>query len=560
MRSFALLSFCSLALVVAASSRAHATIYNVTSTAMTEAWDGRCTLVEAINAANYMVANHECSAGTGEDTINLGSGTFTTTWMFFVFNNLTINGAGTAKTIIAANFSVNQQDLLFSVNHTFVVNDLTIRNDTGPSSNFTSGIVGYDGAVVKSEDGLRVTGFTFAGIRTSNAYVDLRHAKIDNNTNFYPQAPWNNGGGISVISNDPLAGSAGIFLYDSAVISNRSSADGGGLYFGGNSGSQVHYDTFANNQAARGGGIFIGTVQGGYFESTHLSVGANTATVSGGGIEEHHQGSGLSIDSVIVANNTAPSDANLVRTSPFGQSTDSVWGSGVSATSLGCNSGWICAHNLYGADAKFGPLMTMGGKYYAMEVLPLLKSSPAIDYGADAGAMSTDQRGMPGNEDGDNSGAGAVDAGAFEKNLIWQSEADLQWTSSNDPVSIDNNAGYSGGQGRRLQASGAGDFITYVVPIPEAGTYDVTIRIKKTSNAGKFKVGTASSQNGTYTYFTPDQDGYSGSTTFPAAFTLGSRTFSTAQKYYVRFEVTGKNAVSTGYSIYTDYLKVNKTN
>jgi hypothetical protein len=73
-------------------------------------------------------------------------------------------------------------------------------------------------------------------------------------------------------------------------------------------------------------------------------------------------------------------------------------------------------------------------------------------------------------------------------------------------------------------------------------------------------VGTSSSMNGVY-----DESGfveqtcYSSATTFPAAISLGTRTFNSAGKYWVRFRVTAAGA-GGGRALHDDYVKIRKLN
>jgi hypothetical protein len=52
-----------------------------------------------------------------------------------------------------------------------------------------------------------------------------------------------------------------------------------------------------------------------------------------------------------------------------------------------------------------------------IEVLPLLTGSPALGFGASTQVEAFDQRGLPGDQDGDNDGASGVDAGGLRKEL-----------------------------------------------------------------------------------------------------------------------------------------------
>jgi hypothetical protein len=539
-------------------TRAHASSYTITTNAMTQAWDGACSLLEAINASNTFAADHECPAGTGVDDITLSGGTYTTTVPLAIINNVTISGSGLS--VIAANFASTQYDVLLSVGGQLTIDNVTVRNDTNNASVFTTGIGVWDNGSLTSHDRLRVTGFTWGGIYLQNASLNLDHGRIDHNTNLHPDPAWNHGAGIWVNNPDGTT-PHGVELLHSSIVFNQAAGNGGGLFFGASGGSHLDYNTYSNNSAARGGGLYIATNSPGYFESYHQTIGLNTASVSGGGVEEHHMGSELAFNSSVIANNTAPTGANMVRNGSGGISQDNIWGAGVTSASLGCTTTWTCTHNTFGADAKFGPTMTMGGVYYFQEMLPLLKGSPAVDFGTTSGNESQDARGMSGNQDGDNNGSTGVDAGAFEKNLVWQSEENLEFfSSSGDLVNIDVGTGYSGGLGRRLDANANNDYVKYVIPIAEAGTYDVTVKFKRASNGGKFFVGFASSQNGTYTELPSEQDCFSANTTFPAAVSLGSQTFNAAGKFYVRFRVSGQTAGSTGRVLFQDYVKVRKTN
>jgi hypothetical protein len=143
---------------------------------------------------------------------------------------------------------------------------------------------------------------------------------------------------------------------------------------------------------------------------------------------------------------------------------------------------------------------------------------------------------------------------------IWQAEDLSQWFSStSDLVNID--AGYPAGQlGRILSANATNDYVTYAVPIPEPGAWEVVVKFKQASNGGKFRVGTSSSSGGTYdeTGFA-EQTSYAASTTYPAPVTLqGTRTFTTAGNYWFRFRVTAAGA-GGGFNLYQDYIKVRKT-
>jgi hypothetical protein len=545
---------------------AHATSYVVTTTAMTSANDGACSLVEAVNASNTLTAQNECPAGTGNDEIALSGGTHLATASLRVERTLTISGSG--NTIIAAAFngkSATDLVIVANGNANLTIDNVTLRNDTTEANHYVSGIYAFGNATLTSHDRLRVTGFTWSGLYLVNTFVSLEHALVDHNST--NPSGVGHGGGIYVDTN---GNENHYFVFNhSSAVNNTATNDGGGMYFAADGGSHIYYSTFAKNTAKRGAGVFIGTKTLGYFESFHTTVARNNATVSGGGIYEQHGGSGLTLSGSIIANNTlnnnaSATTANMFRQMNGGTSVDTIWGAGVTANSLGCGAvaNWLCSHNLYGTDAKLpSDPLPMGGYYYSMPVLMPLKGSPAIDFGANNGAEALDQRDMNGNVDGDGNGTVAIDAGSIERNQIWESEATLEWVnSSNDLVNIDV-GGYPGGQlGRRLTANATNDYVSYAVPIPEAGIYEIIIRFKQASDGGKFKVGTASAPNGAYDESVfAEQNGYAAATAFPAPVNLGTRTFNAPGKYWIRFRVSAAGA-GGGRNLYQDYIKVRKTN
>jgi hypothetical protein len=557
-----------LGLLVLRPGTAHATSYVVTTNAMTSAADGACSLVEAVTASNTGIAQNECQAGTGNDEIMLSGGTYLATASLRPTRTLTISGMGT--TIIAAAFNGKPGSYLVGVigaNANLTIDNVTLRNDTTEVNRYISGIYASTEANVTSHDRLRVTGFTWSGIYAVKAQVSLEHALIDHNSSLNP-AGVGHGGGVYVDSSGN--GNHAFNFNHSSAVYNTALNDGGGIYFAADGGSHFFYSTFAKNTAKRGGGLFVGTKTGGYFEARHITVGRNNATVSGGGVYEQHNASGLFFLGSIIANNTLNNDAsattaNMFRSAGAGNAFDNIWGAGVTANSLGCAPAapnWNCTNNSYGTDAKLASdPISMGGAYYSMPVLMPLKGSPAIDYGASSGAEALDQRGLNGNIDGDGNGTVAIDAGAIERNQIWQSEETREWVnSSNDLVDIDV-GGYPMGQlGRRLSANSTNDYVSYAVPIAEAGAYDITVKFKQASDGGKFKVGTASTSNGAYdeTGFA-EQNGYAAATSLPAAVNLGSRTFNAPGKYWIRFRVSAAGT-GGGRALSQDYIKVRKTN
>jgi hypothetical protein len=108
---------------------------------------------------------------------------------------------------------------------------------------------------------------------------------------------------------------------------------------------------------------------------------------------------------------------------------------------------------------------------------------------------------------------------------------------------------FSGGQGTILEANAAGDFVTYTVNLPQAGTYDVRVGIKKLTNRGIWQFASNGTDHG------PAVDGFAAAAAFVEA-DLGNVTFTTAGDKAFRFTVTGKNAASTSFWVVLDYIKL----
>ena len=127
--------------------------------------------------------------------------------------------------------------------------------------------------------------------------------------------------------------------------------------------------------------------------------------------------------------------------------------------------------------------------------------------------------------------------------------------SSGDTVTVYLDAGLSAGQGRMLDASASNDYLTCLVAVPKAGTYNVTLRASASKDRGKFQLAIASSLAGSYTNVGAVQDLYANTTSMQQVLlNLGLASFNSAGNYYFQFLVVGKNASSTDYKLAFDYL------
>jgi beta-glucanase (GH16 family) len=136
-------------------------------------------------------------------------------------------------------------------------------------------------------------------------------------------------------------------------------------------------------------------------------------------------------------------------------------------------------------------------------------------------------------------------------NGIYETEAIAQATSS-DTQSVAYDTAASNGASESLAADAAGDYITYLVPVTQTGTYNVKVRFKRaalsTSNRGQFQLSVDGVNQGAV------QDEY-GSGIYVEV-DLGDVTFGTVGDKAFKFTVTGKNASSAGYNVNFDYIKL----
>ena len=200
----------------------HAAPITVNSAADVIADDGVCTLREAITAANTDTAlgatPGECPAGSGADTITVPAGTYT----------LSIPGADED-----ANASGDLD----------ITADLTI-NGAGAAATI------IDGAALD-----RV--FHIAGVT-----VEISGATIQNGLSY--------GGGIF---------NGGTLTLNDSTVSGNTSAVGGGMLNGSNSGATLTNVTFSGNTAQYGGGMD----NGGVSTLTNVTFSGNSSPFWGGG-------------------------------------------------------------------------------------------------------------------------------------------------------------------------------------------------------------------------------------------------------------------------------------
>jgi CSLREA domain-containing protein len=440
-------------LFMAGAARVGATTFVVTKTADTN--DGacnatNCSLRDAIIAAN---------ASPGADIITLPAGTYVltipgapedmaATGDLDILDDLTINGAGAATTIVDG----GALDRVFQVfdGVTAVLNGITIRNGSGvlqgggvwsTGNNLTlNGCVvtgnqstGEGGGVYASTVTLtnttisnNKTGSLGAGVWADN--LTMTGSMVSGN-----QIPFGNGGGLYVVSDTTVSGS---------VITNNASGNrGGGIYITGGESLQtvsITDTTISNNTAiddggGLGGGLYIGGAAA--VTVSRCTLGGNTSDDSGGGIANFDTltlvnstvngnttsggGAGGGIFSngnlTVISSTVASNSPDGIGNSPLGTATmaktivaNNKTGCTGTITDGGSNlqfPGATCGSNIPSADPLLGTLANNGGPTQTQALLP---GSPALNAAGNCPPPATDQRGVSRPQ------GSACEIGAFE--------------------------------------------------------------------------------------------------------------------------------------------------
>lgn len=331
--------------------------------------DGSCSLREAISSANSDsisgIANGECTAGSGTDTLQLPIGIYTlsiagtddgnSSGDFDITSDMTITGLGaTADDVI---IDANDIDRIFDIRDNAVVTIDTLT--------VTDGTTNVDGG----------------GISVGNAAnLTLNSVKINFNVG-------DHGGGIYV---DALGPQSGVLTINDSTMSDNTAQDGGALNSKGT--STLNNVSISNNSAVRGGGIYSENSititdsdisgntatqdAGGHYAGasdpmatsqtiSNTTYDSNTAGSYGGGIR--HSGGTLTISSTTISNNNANTSSN----------------GGVTGGGLTNNSGNLTMYNstISGNDITDGD----GGGLGITSGTIMLKNNTIVSNSADQG-------------------------------------------------------------------------------------------------------------------------------------------------------------------------------
>jgi hypothetical protein len=400
-----------------------------------------CTLVEAINAANWDASLGGCPAGSGADTIEL------TTNVSLSSVASTYNGA-TGLPLVNSDIKLEGRGFtierdpdapafrLFLVKryHTLTLQNVTLRNGSASFGGaiFTRGDVVLTNSTLSNNQAGSGGGAVWAdcGYNCWGVEVTLTNTTISGNS------AGTSGGGIdsdygeitvthSVISGNS-AGSSGGGIHDyggyvkvteSTLANNTSGYLGGGIT--SNSGYvTVTNSTLSGNSARRGGGIwFLEYINEG-ISLTNSTLSGNSAVVAGGAIYLDYYDSlrvvyNNELRNVILTGNEAPIGGGLAGNNHIDLENTIVSNN----TGDNCGGLFLHVHDLGGnlADDEtcgsgFGlitgvdpELSDNGGPTLTHALLP---GSSAIDAAGECG-LATDQRGRARDD-------GACDSGPYE--------------------------------------------------------------------------------------------------------------------------------------------------
>ena len=228
---------------------------------------GQCTLRAAIMVTNFFAGPH---------TITMPSGTFTLTRPGYddaalvgdldIVHDLTIQGAGSAATIIDGNGSVTQ-DRVFQVLST--VNNVTLSGMTiknGKSLASSGGVIGGGGlyiedagqvhlrdVIVEGNTG-QIGGGIYANLSSRGGSITMDHVIVRGNTAVGVGV--GSGGGVFLLLASSIS-QVQATIQDSQIYSNRADSTGGGLYAYGTTTTRwtIQRSEIYSNTAASGGAI-----------------------------------------------------------------------------------------------------------------------------------------------------------------------------------------------------------------------------------------------------------------------------------------------------------------
>ncbi len=307
---------------------AHAANINVTTSADEIATNGKCSLREAIRAANLNQKVDSCPAGSSgsTDNITIPAGTYTLTISGQDENDalkgdldlkgaLSITGAGAGVTIIDG----NDLDRVFDVRDgaTVTINNLTIRN--GNSRTGTGGGLRNNGTLTVTSSTIKQNhaDASYGGGISNVGTMALTSSTINNNSSKYGGGIRNNGKltiDTSTVSNnygDMMGGgiynTGTLIVQHQTVISQNGSegesdASGGGIY---NSNKLTATDsTIKENRGDYGGGMFNTATGSATLSGMSIRANVSTSDLNSIGAGIANFGDLMLANSAVVSNTT----------------------------------------------------------------------------------------------------------------------------------------------------------------------------------------------------------------------------------------------------------------
>jgi len=295
--------------------------------------DGRCTLREAIIAANSDKRSGnrsgECIAGSGADFIVLPAGHYLLTRS----DNGQEDAAATGDLDITANLTITGAGA-----------DVTVVDGNGITDRVFHTLAGQ---------------ITLSGVTMQDGHVP------------------GDGGGLYNLAN--------LTLTNVSIMDNQASGRAGGLYNAGT--LTVSNSTIANNTATSdGSGVITGSGQ-----ATLTNV-----TISGHSGNQLINQSSTTLTHVTIVGNVQVTAGTLsaLNTLIAGSCTGTLHSLGYNLlqNATGCTISGDTTGNLIGQSPRLGLLAANGGQTLTFALLP---DSPAIEAGTNNGCPATDQRGVP---------------------------------------------------------------------------------------------------------------------------------------------------------------------
>lgn len=234
-------------------------------------FDGLCSLREAITNANNDAATYpDCPAGSAADTITFADDhTITLGNQLLITSAITINGRGTANTIMQAHASSGvATHRIFEVTllGNLTLDAVTVRNGrctlacTSGAGIFNDGILNVNNSTIVAN-----SAYNGGGIFNSGESVTITNSTVHNNLASGGGGIFNSGESVSITN---------------STIDNNDASQGGGIF---NVAGSVTITNSAvdNNDASQGGGIL--NYSDGDVTITNSVMSSNHALNQGGG-------------------------------------------------------------------------------------------------------------------------------------------------------------------------------------------------------------------------------------------------------------------------------------